>query len=226
MSKMTPLVAALSTNPFFAGLGGDVVEHIADLCVTQVLDDGETLFLKGDPGDALYGVRRGRVLITTSTPAGKQLTLNVLGSGDLFGEIALLDGRKRTADAIASGRTELFVIRRADFQKLLRDQPEIALRLIELLCERTRWTSERMEEASLHALPRRLASRLVKLADDFGEEIEMSQEDLSVLVGAARETVNRQLQEWRKAGIIELGRSRVRIVDMGRLKASAAAEEE
>jgi CRP-like cAMP-binding protein len=175
--------------------------------------DGETLFLKGDPGDALYGVRRGQIVITTTTETGRQFTLNILGPGDVFGEIALLDGHPRSADAVASGHVELFVIRRSDFQDLLMRQPEITTNIIELLCERLRFSSERLEEASLLSLKSRLARRLLKLAEDFGEDIDITQEDLSVLIGAGREAVNRQLQKWRKSGVVELGRARVTIVD-------------
>ena len=222
MPSMSPLAAALAINPLFSGLGHEAAERIAELCVRRTLSDGQILFTKGDPGEALYGVRRGRILIRTSTSSGKQLTLNVLGSGDIFGEIALLDGHPRTADAVASGPTELFMIRRSDFRQLLERQPEIAQRLIELLCERLRWTSEGLEEASFLSLPLRLARRLLKLADDFGQEIEISQNELSVLVGAARETVNRQLQQWRRAGILELRRSRIEIRSLDRLRAEAA----
>lgn len=222
MPTLSPLAAALAVNPLFAGLGPEAVERIAELCVRRTLSDGQTLFTKGDPGEALYGVRRGRILIRTSTSSGKQLTLNVLGSGDVFGEIALLDGRPRTADAVASGPVELFMILRSDFQQLLQRQPEIAQRLIELLCERLRWTSEGMEEASFLSLPLRLARRLLRLAEDFGQEIDISQHELSVLVGAARESVNRQLQQWRREGILELGRSRIEIRSVDRLRAEAA----
>ena len=221
MPPSSPLAAALAVNPLFSGLGPEAVESIAGLCVRRSLSDGQILFSKGDPGEALYGVRRGRILIRTSTPAGRQLTLNVLGSGDVFGEIALLDGHPRTADAVASGPAELFMIRRSDFQQLLQRQPEIARRLIELLCERLRWTSEGMEEASFLSLPLRLARRLLRLADDFGQEIEISQTELSVLVGAARESVNRQLQQWRREGILDLGRNRIDIRSIDRLKAQA-----
>lgn len=224
VTKISPLVAALSTNDVFGGLGADIIQRIADLCVTHTLSDGETLFLKGDPGDALFCVRRGRILIVASTATGKQLTLNVLGSGDVFGEIALLDGQARTADAVASGATELLMIRRADFMELLRRNPEIALRLIELLCGRLRWATSRMEEASLFGLPSRLARRVLKLADDFGDEIEISQEELSNIVGSTRETVNRQLQVWRKSGAVELGRSRIRVKDRRQLERAAGAE--
>jgi len=223
--KLSPTAAALSINPLFAELGPGAIQKIADLCVTEHLSDGQTLFFKGETGGALYGIRRGRVLIRTGTSAGKQLTITVYGPGDIFGEIALLDGRPRTADAVASGAVEMFSIRRADFLALLQKEPAIALRIIELLCERLRATSDRLEEATLMLLSPRLARRVLKLADDFGQEIQISQEELSVLVGATREAVNRQLQTWHRSGIIQLGRSLIRILDLGRLEGEAGREE-
>jgi CRP-like cAMP-binding protein len=220
--KVSPFAAALTVNPFFAALGPDAIAQIADLCTSRSLADGETLFLKGDPGDALYGVRRGQIVIATTTRAGRQLTLNILGPGDLFGEIALLDGHPRSADAVASGPSELFVIRRADFQDLLTRSPGITTTIIELLCERLRFSSDRLEEASLLPFKPRLARRLLKLADDFGQEIAITQEDLSVLVGAGRETVNRQLQKWQRSGIVHLGRGRIEITDIQRLEQEGA----
>jgi len=219
--KVSPFVTALSVNSFFSALGNEAIAQIAALCTSRSLADGETLFVKGDPGDALYGVRRGQIVIATTLSSGRQLTLNILGPGDVFGEIALLDGRPRSADAVASGQVELFTIRRSDFQNLLKQQPDITTKIIELLCERLRLSSERLEEASLLSLKSRLAKRLLKLADDFGEDIEITQEELGVLVGAGRETVNRQLQKWQKSGIVKLGRSRVIVLDTVRLQQEA-----
>jgi len=224
VTKISPTAAALSINPLFAGLEPETIQQIADLCIPMSLSDGQTLFFKGEPGDALYGIRRGRILIRTSTAAGKQFTIAVYGPGDIFGEIALLDGRPRTADAVASGPVEMFSLPRANFTTLLKQQPSIALKVIELLCERLRATSDRLEEASLLLLSPRLARRLLKLADDFGEEIIISQEELSVLAGATREAVNRQLQEWHRSGIIELGRNLIRVVNIPLLQAKAANE--
>jgi CRP/FNR family cyclic AMP-dependent transcriptional regulator len=223
--KNSPLIGALSVNSLFSGLGADAIQQIADLCTPLHLSDGQTLFVKGDPGDALYGIRRGQIVITTTTTSGRQVTLNILGPGDILGEIALLDGRPRSADATASGPAELFVIRRVDFQNLLERRYEITMKLIEILCERLRGSSDRVEEASLLAFPLRLARRLIKLADDFGEEILITQEELSVLTGAGRETVNRQLQKWQRSGIVRLGRGRVEIVQMDRLRQEAEEAE-
>jgi CRP-like cAMP-binding protein len=211
-------------NPLFAGLGEEAIRSIAGLCTRRHLDSGEVLFQKGDKGDALYGVRRGRIRIETGTAGGGRLTLNVLGPGDLFGEIALFDGQPRTADAIAAETSELFMVRRSDFLGYLEREPRVTVRLLEMLCQRVRWVSDRMEEAVLLPLHARLARRLCALASDFGSEVHISQEELGVYVGAARESVNRQLQEWRRAGIIELRRGRISLLDIDRLNAAASGE--
>jgi len=211
-------------NPLFAGLGDEAVRSIAALCSRRQLETGEVLFQKGDKGDALYGVRRGRVRIETGTAGGGRLTLNVLGSGDLFGEIALFDGQPRTADAVAAEASELFMVRRSDFLNYLEREPRVTVRLLELLCQRIRWVSDRMEEAVLLPLHARLARRLCALADDFGSEVHISQEELGIYVGAARESVNRQLQEWRRAGMIELRRGRISLLDIERLNAAASGD--
>jgi CRP-like cAMP-binding protein len=179
--------------------------------------------MKGDDGDALFGVRRGQIRIETGTAKGGRLTLNVLGSGDLFGEVALLDGQSRTADAVAAEASELFILRRSDFLNFLESEPKVAIRVIELLCQRVRWISERMEETALMPLQTRLARRLCALAEDFGSELTISQEQLGIYVGAARESVNRQLQDWQRAGIVELRRGRIGIKDLKKLTITAAA---
>src|SRR5262245_22832656 len=207
-----------------AGLGDDAIRSIASLFTRRPLEANEVLFQKGDKGDALYGVRRGRVRIETGTAGGGRLTLNVLGPGDLFGEVALFDGQARTADAVAAEASELFMVRRSDFLAFLEREPRIAVRILELLCQRIRWVSDRMEEAVLLPLHARLARRLCALADDFGSEVHISQEELGVYVGAARESVNRQLQEWRRAGIIDLRRGRISLLDMDRLNAAATGD--
>jgi CRP-like cAMP-binding protein len=224
MSKQAEFAVLLKMNPMFADLGTDELQRISALCHTQHLDAGEMLFQKGDPGDALFGVRRGQIRIETGASDGSRLTLNFLGPGDLFGEVAVLDGQSRTADAAASEPTELFVLRREDFLGHLEREPRVAVKLIMLLCQRIRWMSERMEESVLQPLPVRLARRLCALASDFGSEVHISQEQLGVFVGAARESVNRQLQLWRKDGILDLQRGRILLQNMTKLTALARNE--
>ncbi len=220
MSDPHHFARLLGANAFFAGLGPDAIGAVAALCVTCSLEPRETLFLKGDPGNALYAVRKGQIRIATGTEEGRRLTLNLLGPGDVFGEIALLDGLPRTADAVAVEATELFVVQRRDFLGLLEHRPIVAVRIIEFLCERIRWMSERMEESVLLPLPARLSRRLLALAEDYGTELHVSQEELAVFIGATRESVNRQLQAWRRQGVVELGRSRIRVLDRAGLRST------
>ena len=222
-AKEPEFAAILSVSPLFANLGQDAIRKLATLCHRRPLDPGEVLFMKGDDGDALFGVRRGQIRIETGTVKGGRLTLNVLGSGDLFGEVALLDGQARTADAVAAEASELFILRRSDFLNFLESEPKVAIRVIELLCQRVRWISERMEETALMPLQVRLARRLSALAEDFGWELTISQEQLGVYVGAARESVNRLLQDWQRAGIVELRRGRIVIKDLKKLTLEAKA---
>lgn len=221
MSKQAEFAVILKMNPMFADLGADELQRLSGMCHTQQLTSGEVLFQKGDPGDALFGVRRGQVRIETGASDGSRLTLNFMGPGDLFGEVAVLDGQDRTADATAGETCELFVLRRDDFLTFLEREPKVAVRLIELLCQRIRWQSERMEESVLQPLPVRLARRLCALAEDFGSEVHISQEQLGVFVGAARESVNRQLQTWRRDGILDLQRGRILLHNMPKLTAVA-----
>ena len=220
MSKPLEFATILGMNPLFSGLGAEAIGSLARLCQTRRLPAGQTLFVKGDPGDALYGVRRGQIRIETGTTAGERLTIEVFGAGDLFGEIAVLDGRPRTADAVAQEDAELFVLPRADFLKTLESDGRLAIRIIELLCARLRSTNERTEEMMFLPLSVRLARRLDALVQDFGAEVQITQDELAGLVGVTRESVNRQLQEWRASGIVTLGRGRI-LVDRERLAAEA-----
>lgn len=217
------LARLLSANPFFASLGEEAVAALASLCVTRSLDVGRTLFVQGDPGDALYAVRRGQVRIVAETPDGRSTTLNLLGPGDVFGEVALLDGQPRTATAVAMEPTELFAILRRDFLAMIEQHPQIAIRLIEFLCARIRWLSRRAEEASFLSLEDRLLQRLAGLYEDYGSEISVSQEALAQFVGAARESVNRQLQIWKREGLLGLSRGRIDILDPDALARRAGA---
>ncbi len=211
----------LRMSSLFGDLDPLVIDGLAKLCSTRMLATGETLFRKGDAGDAVYGIRRGQIGIEISTKAGSRVTLNTLGSGDVFGEIAMLDGRNRTADAVAMEKTELFALRREQVLAYIESEPRVALKFIELLCKRLRYVSGRMEEVVTLKLGARLARQLLILAEDFGSEIVISQEQLATHVGAARETVNRQLQLWHKQGTLEIRRGAIAIKNAAALLAEA-----
>ncbi|MGU3538707.1 Crp/Fnr family transcriptional regulator [Methylobacterium sp. A54F] len=225
MSRGADFAVLLRLNPLFADLGPEVIDRLAGMSSTRTLQAGETLFQVNDPGDALYGIRRGEVRIETGTEGGRRMVLNTLGAGDLFGEIALLDGRERTADAVAVEASEVFVLRRADLLAYLAREPSVAIRLIGLLCARIRYIAGQMTEMTTLPLAARLARRLTLLAEDFGSEVQISQEQLGAYVGSTRESVNRQLQAWRRAGHLDLRRGCIVLRDPAAL-ARAAREAE
>jgi CRP/FNR family cyclic AMP-dependent transcriptional regulator len=215
------IVSLLSANPFFAGLAEDTLAKIAGICRHRRLAAREVLFLKGDQSDGLYAIRRGLIRIGTTDDLGQQMTMNLVGGGDVIGEIALLDGRSRTADAVAMEDTDMFFLPRRDFLTLLDCEPSIAQQLIGLLCARLRDVIERMEETAFLPAAARLARRILMLAADYGSEIHVSQEELASLAGVTRETVNRQLQGWKRAGVLALGRGRLTIHDIDQFRALA-----
>src|ERR1700730_6747215 len=164
MSKAAEFAVILKMNPMFADLGPDELARISSLCHTQNLRAGEMLFQKGDPGDALFGVRRGQIRIDTGASDGSRLTLNFMGPGDLFGEVAELDGFSRSGGAARGEPPELLVLRREGFLIHLERESRVAIKIIQLLCWRLRWQSERMEESVSQPLPVRLGRRLLARA--------------------------------------------------------------
>ncbi|AZO76661.1 MULTISPECIES: Crp/Fnr family transcriptional regulator [unclassified Bosea (in: a-proteobacteria)] len=212
------IVSILTTNPFFSDFERNALEKIAAVCKQRHLAAREILFLKGDPGDGLYAIRRGLIRIGTMDDVGQQMTMNVLGGGDVFGEITLLDGQSRTADAVAMEDTDMFFLPRREFLSLLNREPPIALQLIALLCARLRDVIGRLEETTFLPPAIRLARRILVLAADYGTDVRASQEELASLTGVTRETVNRHLQSWKRTGVISLGRGRLLIQDIDDLR--------
>lgn len=204
-------------NALFRGLAESTVDEIVALSGRRPYAQGAIVFLRGDPGEALYGVITGRVRISVSEPGGREVFLNLMQPGDSFGEIALLDGQARTATATAVAKTELLVIDRAAFLGLLAKDPSLSMHLIQLLCRRARSASEQSEDSALLAAPARIAKRLLSLAALHGSaglagvKLTLSQEQLAQFLGLSRQIVNQHLQKWRAKGWVTLGRGRITI---------------
>src|ERR1700723_4625818 len=156
-------LAVLRGHQIFCDLDANAFEQLCRYAKHATLKRGATIFSKGDPGNSLIAVISGTVKISISSPDGRSAILNLIGPGEIFGEIALLDGRARTADAIANTNCEIFIIDRREFIPFVRSQPALAMKFIELLCTRLRWTSDQVEEVILQNLPGRLASALIRL---------------------------------------------------------------
>lgn len=219
-------VALLQRQPLFGELERAQLTHLVSYAKSNDVAAGTTLFRKGDPGTALFAIRSGTVKITVPAADGREAVFNLLQDGDIFGEIALLDGRPRTADAVTTTPCDLLVIERRDFLTFVESNPKVALKIIELLCARLRWASEHFEEAVLENLPVRLARTLLRLVKG-GEKlvdknaIKITQQELSQVLGATRESVNRQLRVWETQKWITLDRGGIVIRSLDQLAAIA-----
>ncbi|HEX7081239.1 MAG TPA: Crp/Fnr family transcriptional regulator [Gammaproteobacteria bacterium] len=227
-SESLTAAAVLQRNYMFRGLPDRTLDRLAALASRKVYQKGAVIFSQGDEGDALYGVASGRVRISASGAGGREVFLNIMEPGDTFGEIAVMDGLPRTAGATALERTTLVVLKRVDFLSLLERDPQLAIHLLKLLCERLRWTSELVEESAFLSGPARLAKRLLTLAQLHGRpaggeskdalEMRISQADLAHFLGISRQIVNQHLGEWAKAGWVALGRGRIVIANPAALR--------
>jgi CRP-like cAMP-binding protein len=221
--------AVLKSNRLFRDLPDAALDRLASLAVRRSIKRGARIFAQGDPGDSLLGLIAGQVRISVSTAGGKEAALNLLESGDSFGEIAVLDGMARTASADAASDVELFVIRRADLLAMIENEPKFAIQLLTLLVQRVRWTSDNYEEAATLPVPQRLARRLLKLAEEHGEKkagaitLRLSQAELAAFLSVSRQIVNQHLQDWRRRQWVRLSRGKVVLLDLAGLRSAAQA---
>jgi CRP/FNR family cyclic AMP-dependent transcriptional regulator len=201
--------ALLSSN-LFQAMQPVELDGILRLATERRCRRGQTIFQKGDAGSSMMAVLSGRVRIGAISLEGKEITLNMIDAGEVFGEIALLDGKPRSADATAIEDTLLLVIERRNFLPFLEGDQGLALRLLAVLCERLRQTSEALGDFVMFDLSARLGRTLVKLAADYGRPsgqgvrigIKLSQNDLSRLVASSRESVNKQMRAWEEEGLV------------------------
>jgi CRP-like cAMP-binding protein len=205
----------LSGHFLLRHLGRDELRRLAAATTLTHHPARTVIFQKGDPGSSMMAVIRGKVKICTQSIDGKELVLNLINRGGLFGEIALLDGEPRTADAVTMADCEFTVIERRDFLTFVHSEPKVALKLIELLCARLRWASLHFEEVVFLTLPTRLARTLLRLSQDKKAKegkLAITQRELSHMLGTTRESVNKQLRAWAKVKWIALERGGVSVL--------------
>jgi CRP-like cAMP-binding protein len=218
----------------FRDLQPDLLERLAALSNVLRVPKGAVLFQQGDEGDSLYAVIDGLVRISVSGQGGRELIIGLFEPGDVFGEIALLDGLPRTASSEAEDDSTLLVIHRASFLELLAQESGLAQHVIELLCERLRETTDRLGEYAFLNLRCRLAKKVQALAIAHGHHepsgvrigLKLSQTDIAQMLGVTREAVNKQLKAWCQEGLIALERGTITVKNMPGLAAAARPSEE
>ena len=226
-------LSVLRKHPYFVDLEPEAFEQLCRYAKHSTLKRGTTIFSKGDPPTSLFAVISGTVKISISSPDGRNAILNLIGPGEIFGEMALLSGHDRSADATANTNCEMFTIDRREFVPFVRSQPSLAMKFIELLCERLRSTSDQLEQVILRDLPGRLASALLRLSEKHKSEpqvrtISITQQELSEMVGMTRESINKQLRAWATHNWVRLEHGAIVVLDAVAIKelAEAGVDEE
>jgi len=192
-----------------------LVNAVIERCVRRSYRRRKVLFREGDPPDGMYLVESGRLLIETTTVEGAPVGLDVVNPGGVLGEQALIhETRARNATATALRDVDVLLLRPRPFADLREQHPTIDRFLLTVLDARLREMSERLAEAVHATAEERVKRRLLNLAEAHDGSIQMSQQSLAALAGTTRPTVNRVLRELEDNGVLNIGRSRVEVIDL------------
>ncbi len=218
-------VQLLRRVPLFSELDGSELERFSRVAVPRSFPGGTRVFHEGDHSDACYIVRTGNFRVTREHSDGRAITLANLGPGDIFGELAMLDGEVRSASVEALNDGELLALPAIDVRSLLARHPDITVKLVAALTRRLRMANERISRQSFQTVPSRVAGVLSQLiaeeaplGDGEGVTIRMNQVDLAQLAGTSRESVSRFLAELERAGVVRCGRGRVTVLEPPKLR--------
>jgi len=208
--------------PILAGIPEEDARRVLQLARRRVFRPREVVFHSGDPADTLHLVHSGRFAVGINTPLGDTALLSIVGPGDAFGEVALLEPGPRSATVMALERAETRSLHKLDFDALRARHPAVGDVLAEALALRVRRLSDLLVEAYYVPAERRVLRRLNELATDDAGVVSLTQEELAQLAGTSRATVNRVLREARARGELELRRGSVEVLEPARLAARAS----
>ncbi len=220
-SSSSKAIQALQIVPFFAELSAEHAGELSKSLVPRRFGPGQVIFHLGDPGGLLYLISRGKVKISHATPEGQEVVLAILGPGDFFGELALLDDAPRSATAEALEATETWTLHREEFINYLTDNTDFALHVLQTLARHIRRLNIQLADIFFLDLPGRLARTLLQLADQYGTyttdgtiiNLSLTQTDLAEMTGATRVSINKALGRFRRAGWIRIAGRQVTLLD-------------
>jgi CRP-like cAMP-binding protein len=215
--------------PLFAVLKPSDLDRLEKYMVRRRYRNGQVLFHMGDEGGNLYIIQRGRVKVTIPSATGEEVILAILDAGEIIGELSLIDGKPRSATVQAMEESEILCLYREDFLDLLRDQFDMVLRMMVVLAGRLRLTDALLAESHFLDITSRLSKKILDLGIAFGIEenntvrigVRVTQKDLASMVGATRESVNKQLKVLREQGLIKTEKGYIEILDRERLERRA-----
>ena len=216
----------------FQGLDAEEQKALFSRVHVRTCSAGETIFSFGSPGDSMMAVLSGSVRISVPSPEGREVLLAILQPGEVFGEIALLDNKERTADATAATACHLGLLERRDVMAFLDRNPKLWPKIVEVLCARLRNTDQHIAELALLQLPTRLAKVLLRFASiDAGPagaagppQVQLSQRELGNICGSSRESINKCLGAWQRRGIVRIDEGVIVLANRSALEELAELE--
>jgi CRP/FNR family cyclic AMP-dependent transcriptional regulator len=214
----------LATVSLFKSLDGAELSKFGELAREKSYPKGSVILFEDDPGDSLFVVRDGRVKVVLVADDGREVILGILGVGEHFGELALIDDQPRSAHVIAMEESTLLVLRRDDFRRRVEANPIVAWSLLTELSRRLRRADDKIGSLVLLDVPGRIARMLLDAADEGGApliEKPLTHQTIAHIIGASRETVSRAMREFQDSGWISTERRRIRITDRGALEKRA-----
>ncbi|WNG32717.1 Crp/Fnr family transcriptional regulator [Archangium violaceum] len=216
----------LAQIPMFEDLASEDLETLSGLLQQRRYNKGEVIFHQGDVGTALFIVRKGEVAIRLSSSEGKEVILGLLGRGESFGELALLDGEPRSTDAVAREETHLLSLHQEDFRRFLSERPQVAMGLLAVLSRMVRRVTQIVHDSAFLDARARLARVLLDLAERQGQPApdggvvlpKLTQVELANLCGLTRESANKWLRNYTRQGVISYENGQITILDIERLR--------
>ena len=203
-------ISLLRQVPLFEGLDDEQLDAIALVTITRRFDKHQVIILAEEEGDALFIISSGQVKVSIVSEDGREVILSLLGTGSVFGELSLLDGKPRSANVVATENTDLYMLRRSDFLQLVYKVPQIAVGLLAELAARLRKTDRKIGGLALLDVTSRISETLLQLADEHGTETDdgvllksrPTHQQIASMSGTTRETVSRVLKRLEKQGYI------------------------
>ena len=209
----------------FSNLRKEDLDHLDQVTKMEDVRRGQPIYLPGDHPDSVYLLKAGRVKISRISKEGKELTLGILVPGEVFGELEVLDGSLRDTVAEVLEDASICVIRREDFEEVLKKNPDLTIRLTKLIGFRLKKIESRIEDLVFCDVPVRLVRLLLSLSEEFGKQedrgvrlgLRITHQEIANLIGSTRETVSATLNDFKRQGLLQLDHRSITLLDQVRL---------
>jgi len=219
------MVQFLNKVSIFSNLKEDKLKALESCLIKRRYAKGQIIFHKGDESGGLYIISSGKVKVYIPSTQGEEVILAILAKGEIIGELSLLDGTKRSATISVTEDSEVMYLSRNDFLNFLRSDFDTVLNLFSMITKRLRNTNDQLEEAYMLDITSRIARKILALAEQFGVEhegnvrigVKITQKDLAAMIGATRESVNKQLNLLKKNGLVNMENGYITILNTDRL---------